>query len=72
RILGIDFSSYSTKSVLIDTKLLKARNEIAHGEYSTSDRDEYLELHVEVINMLDLFSNDIQNAAITKDYLRSS
>jgi MAE_28990/MAE_18760-like HEPN len=28
-ILGIDFSVYSTKSVLIDTELLKTRNEIA-------------------------------------------
>jgi len=56
-ILGIDFSIYSTKSPLIDTKLLKTRNEIAHGEDSVFDRDEYLELHREVIGMLDLFRN---------------
>ena len=39
-ILGIDFSLYSTKSVLIDTKLLRTRNEIAHGEYSIFDEEE--------------------------------
>jgi hypothetical protein len=70
--LGIDFSLYSTKSVLIDTKLLKTRNEVAHGEYSTFDQEEYIELHQEVITMLDLFRNQIENAAINKEYMRGS
>lgn len=70
-ILGIDFSPYSTKSVLIDTKLLKKRNEIAHGEYSITDRKGYIELHLEIISMLDIFRNQIENAAINKDYLRN-
>lgn len=60
RTLGINFSTYSTKSVLIDTKLLKTRNEIAHGEYSIFDREEYVELHTEVIILLDLFRTDIE------------
>ncbi len=71
RTLGIDFSSYSTKSVLIDTKLLKTRNEIAHGEYSIFDCKEYIELHSQVITMLDQFRTDIENAAINKDYKRN-
>ena len=69
--LGVDFSPYSTKSVLIDTKLLKTRNEIAHGEYSIFDREEYMELHKEIIAMLDIFRNQIENAAITKEYMRN-
>jgi MAE_28990/MAE_18760-like HEPN len=69
-ILGIDFSVYSTKSVLIDTKLLKTRNEIAHGNYSVFDREEYLELHREVIGMLDIFRNKIENAAIEKKFMQ--
>ena len=69
--LGIDFSPYSTKSILIDTKLLKTRNEIAHGEYSIFDKEEYIELHVEVIAMLDIFRNQIENAAINKDYIQN-
>jgi len=71
-ILGIDFSIYSTKSVLIDTKLLKTRNEIAHGNDSVFDRDEYLELHGEVIGMLDLFRNQIENAAIQQNFRHNS
>jgi hypothetical protein len=67
-ILGIDFSLYSTKSVLIDIKLLKTRNEVAHGNYLTLDRDEYIELHLEVIGMLDAFRNQIENAAIEEKF----
>ncbi|MCL1474637.1 MAE_28990/MAE_18760 family HEPN-like nuclease [Argonema antarcticum] len=71
-ILGIDFSLYSTKSQLIDTKLLKTRNEIAHGNYLVFDREEYIELHREVIAMLDIFRDQIANAAIEKKFMRNS
>jgi MAE_28990/MAE_18760-like HEPN len=71
-IIGIDFSLYSTKSVLIDTKLLKTRNEIAHGNYLVFDSDEYIELHIEIIGMLDMFRNQIENAAIKKKFMRNS
>lgn len=70
-ILGIDFSPYSTKSVLINTKLLKARNEIAHGNYLIFDKEEYLELHTEVIEMLNKFRNQIENAALEKKFMQS-
>lgn len=69
-ILGLDFSFYSTKSKLIDEKLLKSRNEIAHGQYLLIDRQEYLELHQQVINLLEIFRNQIENACINKNYLR--
>jgi MAE_28990/MAE_18760-like HEPN len=68
-ILGIDFSLYSTKSKLIDEKLLKTRNEIAHGNYLTVDREEYIELHTEVIVMLEIFRNQIENGAVNEDFI---
>jgi hypothetical protein len=71
-VLGIDFSHYSTKSVLIDTKLLKRRNEIAHGDYFICDREEYMELHTEVIEMLDIFRNQIENAACERKFIHNS
>jgi len=71
-ILGIDFSIYSTKSVLIDIKLVKTRNEIAHGEYSVFDRAEYLEVHREILEMLDIFCTQIENAASQKKFRRDS
>lgn len=70
--LGIDFSISSKESVLIDLKLLKTRNEIAHGEDSEFNRDAYLELHKDIIGMLNKFRNDIENAAIQKKFRRDS
>jgi len=70
-ILGIDFSFYATKTVLIDISLLKRRNEIAHGNYSELDRDEYIDLQEEVIGMLEIFRTQIENAAIEKKFMRN-
>ncbi|MEX6778885.1 MAE_28990/MAE_18760 family HEPN-like nuclease [Limnospira fusiformis] len=67
-ILGLDFFPYSTKANLIDEKLLKTRNEIAHGEYLVFDRQEYIELHRMVIEMLDLFRTQIENAALQEAF----
>ena len=71
-ILGIDFSIYSTKSRVIDTQLLKTRNEIAHGEYPVFNRDEYLEVHREILEMLDIFCTQIENAASQKQFRQDS
>ena len=71
-ILGIDFSISSQESVVIDIKLVKTRNEIAHGEYSVFNRDAYLELHRDIIGMLNKFRNQIENAAIQKKFRRDS
>ena len=71
-ILGIDFSISSQESVVIDIKLVKTRNEIAHGEYSVFNRDAYLELHRDIIAMLNKFRNQIENAAIQKKFRRDS
>lgn len=68
-ILGLDFSLYFTKSKLIDESLLKSRNEIAHGNDLLVSREKYIELHTEIIAMLDMFSNQIQNAAVNKDFM---
>ncbi len=70
-ILGINFSDYSDNSKLIDEKLLKQRNEIAHGNYLLIDRDGYIELHEKVIEMIEIFRNQIENAAINEDFKRN-
>lgn len=69
-LLGIDFYFYSTKSQLIDEKLLKTRNEIAHGEYLIFDRKDYVELHKEIVVMLDIFRDQIENAASQQKFMR--
>lgn len=68
--LGLDFAPYETKAHLIDQRLVKNRNRIAHGKYLQIGRPEYLEVYKEVLGLLDLFRKQIQRAAEAKAYLR--
>lgn len=70
RMLGLDLSLASTSHHLIDERLLKNRNMIAHGEFIPIDQQAYDDLHKEIIKLLDLFSNEITNCAIDKRYAR--
>jgi hypothetical protein len=67
-ILGLDYSLYESKEVLIDEKLLKKRNMIAHGNYLDIDEQQYDELHIQVVGIMDNFRNQIDNCASTKQY----
>lgn len=69
-LLGLDYSPFETKNMLIDYKLLRARNEIAHGQYATVGMGEYEELHDEVVDMLSLVRSIILNAAESQRYRR--
>ncbi len=67
-ILGLDYSLYETKQILIDEKLLARRNTIAHGNRMQLDKEDYLELHVQVIGMMEIFRNQVENCASCRDY----
>ncbi|GCE03960.1 MAE_28990/MAE_18760 family HEPN-like nuclease [Dictyobacter aurantiacus] len=71
-ILNIDYRDYETKANLIDERLLKNRNGVAHGKYLLIDVDEFIELHTTIVELLDLFANQISNAAYTKAYKRTA
>lgn len=62
--LALDFTPFETKTHLIDERLLKDRNSIAHGEYLLIDEGSVAELAGEVIGMLEIFRAQIGNAAI--------
>jgi hypothetical protein len=70
-LLGLDYSFYETKEVIINEKLLKRRNRIAHGEYLSLDRDEYQQLHDEILAMMENFRTQVENNANQKLYLRN-
>jgi hypothetical protein len=74
-VLGLDFTEYEMKQVMIDEKLLARRNSVAHGEYLSGhlsiDIQEYLELHSQVIGMMELFRTQIENCAAMKAYCRN-
>lgn len=67
-MLGLDYRFYESKEVLIDEKLLKRRNQVAHGNRFDVDEKEYDELHKQIIVIMDTFRNQIDNCVATKQY----
>ena len=63
-ILGLDYSIFATKEKLLDQKLLAHRNGIAHGQYLDVDYKEYLDLHVEMVSIMQEFYDQVENSAI--------
>lgn len=68
--LGLDRRPFATKSALIDYKLLRARNEVAHGRWSSITINALEELHHEVLKMMDTVRNLVMNAAENSEYRR--
>jgi RiboL-PSP-HEPN len=70
-VLGLDYSFYKTREIIIDEQLLKRRNAIAHGEYLSLDLDEYRNLRRQILTMMEYFRNQVENNAAQKLYLRN-
>jgi hypothetical protein len=72
--LGLDSSLYQLKENFINSKLLKCRNAIAHGDRVNQQEleDTYSELEKELLIMITAFQNLIRNAVSTKGYLKSA
>lgn len=66
--LGLDFAPFETKSKLIDERLLRSRNTIAHGEYLVLDETAVDELANEVLGMLEAFRTQVDNAVTLRTY----
>lgn len=71
-LLDLDYRPYETKKVLLDERLLHNRNQISHGEPLPITRTDYEELHSEVLNLLNRFRNDVEDAALIKRFRRGS
>lgn len=59
---------YETRSNLVDQELVYRRNQIAHGRFLELDSDTFYKLQDDVIELLELFTDDVRNAASTKSY----
>ncbi len=68
--LNLELGPLATKSALIDYRLLRARNEIAHGRYSAVTPDEYGDLHFEVMLVISALRNIVLSAVESGAYRR--
>ncbi len=68
--LGLDAADYESKYHLIDEQLLAKRNHIAHGSNLDIDVDDYLRLHDEILSLMNLLRNQIEYAAVYRQYLQ--
>lgn len=63
---------FDGRQKLIDERLLKNRNMIAHGNYVEVDEGGYLDLSDEVIALMRALKDEIENSAATKKYLTTA
>lgn len=70
-ILGIESAAYSTREAMIDERLLKTRNNIAHGEFVEPDFDQYDEVHTSVVEILSAVRDQIADAVQDAAYRRN-
>ncbi|MBB1368983.1 hypothetical protein H5154_21830 [Pseudoalteromonas sp. SR44-5] len=70
--LGLDTSVFELKENFIDSKLLKCRNSIAHGDKVGAQEllETYNELEAELLEMITTFQNLVINSAENKSYLK--
>ncbi|HDZ8834632.1 MAE_28990/MAE_18760 family HEPN-like nuclease [Aeromonas veronii] len=70
--LGLDSSAFELKENFINSKLLKCRNQIAHGERCSQEdlENTYEELENELLGMIITFQNMIRNAVVNREYLK--
>jgi hypothetical protein len=70
-LIGLDYTPYATYAGFLDGKLLKSRNDIAHGKLVVVDEETYEDVHEKVSELLTRIKDDVENAVATKKFLRS-
>lgn len=67
--LGLDYRDYETKANHIES-LRSNRNHIAHGKFLEVGIDTFLGFYNTIISLMELFANQVSNAASTQAYKR--
>nr|WP_227552483.1 MAE_28990/MAE_18760 family HEPN-like nuclease [Acinetobacter baumannii] len=72
RQLGLNEKVFELKQNFIDSKLVRCRNCIAHGEFLPIDEinDTYNEVETELLDMIQIFQDLIRDAVSNQDYLK--
>ncbi len=69
--IGLDYSKFQLKANLIDSQLLFYRNNIAHGHDLIMDKQTYISLHGEILQMINTINDDIQNAVVLSSFKKA-
>lgn len=68
-IIGCEPTEYATRFTFIDEKLIKYRNSISHTGYGHEyEPTDFPIIYSGVLNLLEMFRNDVQDAASKKAY----
>ena len=70
-VVGVGNGKYISKRQIIDERLVKNRNSIAHGRGVKIDQEDYDNLHDLVVQILDLFRDDLETSAEKGNYKRN-
>jgi hypothetical protein len=68
--VGCDSTRHELQKSLITNRLVKNRNEIAHGRYLLIDFEDWLEWRIRVISILEDVRDQLRAAAYTRTYKR--
>jgi hypothetical protein len=71
-IIHSDADHYEVKRARIDVALLRTRNQVAHGQLVDVELEDYDAIHTDVLELLERFRTDVQNAAAARHYLRAT
>jgi len=70
--LGLEkHSEYTLRANLIDRELVGRRNSIAHGEFLELKPEEFRVLRTTILELLELFTDDVRKAASNGTHLRA-
>lgn len=61
---------YTLRANMIDYELVNRRNTVAHGEYLDLDANAFRTLRENTLDLLELFTDDVRNAASTGRHLK--
>lgn len=68
--LGLDATQFDTRLKFIDTNLVNPRNHIAHGEVLDMSVEDYLNLHDDVLALIETYRNEVENASVLRRFER--
>ena len=69
--VGLRSTEFDTKAIFINERIVGDRNKFAHGELQPYTAEDAIDIADEVINLMDKFKTEIDNAADLTSYLHT-